>query len=233
MSRKVLISLYLYLAFVMSNLIPTSSMKLGGYLPEVMISLIYISAAYAVVNSISNPCGDFIPWHKLKETTNPKVLTLLIIDRVLPFKFHILIFFFFRKLLFRLHNHCKNISLFSWRYHGSHFMAWCSCWLCKAKNKHNSLWKYETIQDKPLSKYETITEDTDAGQPTGWSTDVVEMLIAIANFISIIRGISTSCKPLLKLGRGWRIGPNYITVFYVNVIIHPCPNHVAGLVNLC
>ena len=108
MSRKVLISLYLYLACVMSNLIPTSSMKLGGYLPEVMISLIHISAAYAVVTSISNPCGDFIPWHKLKETTNPKVLTLLIINRVLPFKFHILIFFFFRKLLFRLHNHCKT-----------------------------------------------------------------------------------------------------------------------------
>ena len=83
------------------------------------------SAAYAVVTSISNHCGDFksgghhlgapeLPreyglWRTMKKTTNSNVLKLLIIYWFLPLNVHIPKTFF-RKSLFILHYHCKNIS---------------------------------------------------------------------------------------------------------------------------
>ena len=47
--------------------------------------------------------------------------------------------FFFRKLLFILHSHCKDIYLFSWIFYGSHFMAGYRYWLCKTKKTHTPL----------------------------------------------------------------------------------------------
>ena len=38
--------------------------------------------------------------------------------------------FFFTKSFRRLHSHLKNISWFSQKYYGPHFMAICSCLLC-------------------------------------------------------------------------------------------------------
>ena len=129
------------------------------------------SVAYAVVTSISYPCGNFkggghllrsgAPklareydlWHTMKEATNSKVLTLLIIDRFLSLKFHILI-------TFSSENYCsfcrviaKTVLDLSQGTMALIFMAGYSYWLCKAKNKQSSLWSDQTRRDKPLSKY--------------------------------------------------------------------------------
>ena len=67
------------------------------------------------------------------------------------------------------------------------FMTRCSYWLCKAKNKHNSLWSDE------ISHWANITGVTAAGKP-GWSTEVAEAQITIANYVCTIRETSTSCR---------------------------------------
>ena len=119
----------------------------------------------ACCGDLHNPCGDFKgsghklrlgahrlpqeydPWCAIKEAVKSKVLALLIIDRFYHRKFTPNNFFF-RKLLFRLHNHCKNISWFSWTYYD--FLV---LWLACVRPKTNTTPFEVTRQVKPMSKH--------------------------------------------------------------------------------
>ena len=74
-------------------------------------------------------------WHAMKLTIDSKVLTLLIVDRFLPLKFH-------NPIAFSLENYCSVCKVIAKTFphlaEGTMaliFMAGCSYWLCKAKNK--------------------------------------------------------------------------------------------------
>ena len=126
------------------------------------------SAVYAMV---TYPCGDFkvVVFVTLGCTQAPKgiwplacsegnhwikVPTLLIIDRFLPLKVQI-------PITFSSENYYSDcivvaktfIYSFSWGTLALIFMAGCSYWLCKTKNKHSSLWNDQTRQDEPWSKH--------------------------------------------------------------------------------
>ena len=53
---------------------------------------------------------------------------------------------------------------------------------------------YEVTRHDEISHWANIPENTAAGQP-GWYTEVAETEIATANYVSTIRGASTSCEP--------------------------------------
>ena len=86
-----------------------------------------------------------------------KVLTLLIIDRFSPLKVQIPIIFSSDNY----YSDCIVIAKTFIKLAGGTMaliiMAECSYWLCKIKNKHNSLWSIQTRQDKPLSKHSGVT----------------------------------------------------------------------------
>ena len=99
--------------------------------------------------------------------------------------------FFIRKLLFRLQNHCKNIYWFSWRYY-DFYLLWQDVATECVRPKTNTTPFEVTTQDK-ISQWANIQVHTVAGQPE-WCTEVAETYIAIANYVSPIRGRSRSWR---------------------------------------
>ena len=102
-------------------------------------------------------------WHAMKLTIDSKVLTLLIVDRFLPLEFH-------NPITFSLENYCSVCIVIAKTFRhladgtmALIFMAGCSYWLCKAKNKQSSLWSDQW--DKPLSKH--------SREHPCWSTRVI------------------------------------------------------------
>ena len=87
----------------------------------------------------------------MKETTNSKVLTLLLIDRFLPVKIPIPIVFSSENY----YSDCIVIAKTIFDLVGGTtaliFMAGCSYLLCKATNKHNSLWSDQGLALLTLS----------------------------------------------------------------------------------
>ena len=120
-------------------------------------------AAYALVTSMSNPCGNYkvvvisrawvhpgsqgnmpsgVQWRK-PPTQCPNFVDtwpIFTIESSHPNNI------FFQKITIQVAKSLQIFFWFSWRYYGSHFMTGCSYWLCKAKNKHNSLWSDQTRQ---------------------------------------------------------------------------------------
>ena len=82
----------------------------------------------------------------MSETTNSKVLTLLIIDQFLPLKFHIPITFSLKKYFADCIVMAKIFLDLAKGPVVVIFMSECSYWLCWAKDKHNTLWNDQTRQ---------------------------------------------------------------------------------------
>ena len=110
-------------------------------------------------------------WRTTKETTNAKVLTLLIIDRFLPLKVHIPIFFSSENY----YSDCIVIAkTFLDLAEGTiALILWQDVATDCVRQKTNKT-PFEVTRKDQISHWANIPDDTAASQPV-WYTEVVEM----------------------------------------------------------